>query len=359
MKIQNIKITLIVLAGLLVLSFSVFVSAQDNNGAQNIFLDSDQDGLTDAEEKLYGTDSHKKDTDGDGYSDGVEINSGYDPLKPAPGDRIVPEKIKNQTENKDANKKNITRKVAEKITSLTSNTTSANQTVTLEQIQEISNEAVNQVITEDDLPEVTDDEIIIKEQDFKNLTNKQIEEKKKEDFLNYIVAIFYILSSNSPKPLTSTSAIQSVATTMTGEISTALATRDSETFDELGENAEKMLEEIKEIEVPQDLVELHKKGLRFFKYALSLPEDLVSNEEDPIADMTQYSKLQAFLDVLMNYNSEVESKFNEFNINYDDVIKGKIINLGIEAPDLSDSDTLINSDETNEDDAEADNETEE
>jgi len=42
--------------------------------------DSDQDGLTDREEvKVYGTDPLKADTDGDGFKDGDEVKNGYNP----------------------------------------------------------------------------------------------------------------------------------------------------------------------------------------------------------------------------------------------------------------------------------------
>jgi hypothetical protein len=42
--------------------------------------DSDSDGLNDIEElKIYGTDPKKSDTDGDGYLDGDEVQSGYNP----------------------------------------------------------------------------------------------------------------------------------------------------------------------------------------------------------------------------------------------------------------------------------------
>ena len=44
--------------------------------------DSDLDGLTDDLENYYGTDINNSDTDGDGYSDGDEVNNGYDPLVP-------------------------------------------------------------------------------------------------------------------------------------------------------------------------------------------------------------------------------------------------------------------------------------
>lgn len=42
--------------------------------------DSDSDGLTDAEEELYGTDPENPDTDADGYPDGSEVLKGYNPL---------------------------------------------------------------------------------------------------------------------------------------------------------------------------------------------------------------------------------------------------------------------------------------
>lgn len=48
-----------------------------------IKLDSDNDKLTNAQERQYGTDAAKADTDGDGYNDYEEISTGHDPLVPA------------------------------------------------------------------------------------------------------------------------------------------------------------------------------------------------------------------------------------------------------------------------------------
>ncbi len=50
--------------------------------------DSDQDGLPDTLESLYGTDPRVADTDGDGYIDGREVANGYDPIIPSPHDKI-------------------------------------------------------------------------------------------------------------------------------------------------------------------------------------------------------------------------------------------------------------------------------
>ncbi|PIP34641.1 hypothetical protein COX21_01820 [Candidatus Falkowbacteria bacterium CG23_combo_of_CG06-09_8_20_14_all_41_10] len=46
-----------------------------------ILPDTDADGLIDGEEvNIYKTDPNKADTDGDGYLDGAEVKAGYDPL---------------------------------------------------------------------------------------------------------------------------------------------------------------------------------------------------------------------------------------------------------------------------------------
>lgn len=52
-------------------------------------LDDDNDGLSDWEESVYGTNPKNPDSDGDGYLDGEEIISGRDPLKKGPDDPLI------------------------------------------------------------------------------------------------------------------------------------------------------------------------------------------------------------------------------------------------------------------------------
>lgn len=51
-------------------------------------IDSDNDGLSDALETIYKTDPNNPDTDSDGYKDGSEVANGYDPTIPSPNDKI-------------------------------------------------------------------------------------------------------------------------------------------------------------------------------------------------------------------------------------------------------------------------------
>ncbi len=54
---------------------------EDRLGTSDTSVDSDADGLSDADElNIWKTDPSKVDSDADGYGDGVEVNSGYNPL---------------------------------------------------------------------------------------------------------------------------------------------------------------------------------------------------------------------------------------------------------------------------------------
>jgi hypothetical protein len=55
---------------------------------QDLKNDDDKDGLENWEEKVHQTDPNDPDTDKDGYLDGEEVASGFDPLKLAPNDRL-------------------------------------------------------------------------------------------------------------------------------------------------------------------------------------------------------------------------------------------------------------------------------
>ena len=73
--INNFKVEI---AGILFLMAAFFVWRQPLFAAE--IIDSDNDGLTDEQEIFYHTDQNSADTDADGYNDFEEIYHGYSPL---------------------------------------------------------------------------------------------------------------------------------------------------------------------------------------------------------------------------------------------------------------------------------------
>ena len=341
MKLKSFNLSFLILIGLMFLSFAFFVVAEEEkNVAGNIFLDSDQDGLSDAEEKTYGTNSRNKDSDGDGYSDGTEIKAGYNPLKPAPGDKIT----KSETENVSAvlgqsdtkNGENLTQKLSQKISQITTSSDSENQELSVEDIQALVDEALNANATIDSLPEIKKEDIKIKEQNYSGSSEK-VKELKKNDFVDYITSVFYIISSNSPKPLTSSSNVSSVISGLISQILGAVEKRNSSVLSDISKSGEKISEQLKKVDVPEDLVELHIKALSYAEYSKEIGKNIDPNQDDPIKDIANFSKIRAYISSLSSFSEEAVAKFSEYDVTYDETIKNKLKSLGVDPPDLDNS----------------------
>ena len=104
-------------------------------------IDTDEDGLLDWEESLWGTDPLKYDTDDDGTSDQNEINTNRDPLVAGPDDKVIDieDKIISRI-SKSLDKDGITNKVANSFADTYFNARSGGE-LTVEQ----KNNLINQV----------------------------------------------------------------------------------------------------------------------------------------------------------------------------------------------------------------------
>jgi hypothetical protein len=338
MKIRNVKTSLLVLVGLIILSLTFYVSAQENSSSNNnIFLDSDQDGLSDAEEKALGTDPKNKDTDGDGYSDGVEVKTGYDPLKPAPGDKLI-----NEAAKKDAlvvttpiDEKNLTQVLSQKIIELSKENGGQGDTISQDDVQTLVDEArlanANQEII---LPEISPADLKIKKQDYQKYSKEKAAAKRKEDFSNYITAVFYIMSSNSPQPVTSNTNLSNVFDSLSQEIIQALTLRNTASLGKLNASGEKIREQLMDVEVPEELVDTHIKIMQFANYSQEAEKLIDPVTEDPIADITNLSQLAGLVNSSMSFMDELALKFNTYELTNTDAkdLQKKIEGLGIEIP---------------------------
>jgi hypothetical protein len=347
MKIKSFSLSLFVLASLIILSFAFYVGAENSfTGTKSVFLDSDQDGLSDEEEKIYGTNPANSDTDSDGYSDGAEVRSGYDPLKKAPGDKL-PGFTGSQTTNStapdsndststvlgDSSENNLTTNIAQRITELTEKSTLDNDPVTLDELQTLVDESMApSTISQDDLPQVSEKDLQIKEQNYDNLSAEKAAAQRKEDFLDYIIAVSYIFSSNSAKPITTISDIPTMASDIMTTITTAVTTQNTADLQDLAISQRKIAEQLKDVPVPEDVVDTHIKALRFMLYAEQLTGLIEPKVDDPIGSIANLTKLQGFMTAFSDFITEAQSKISQYGIAYDQTVKEKLESFGIEAP---------------------------
>lgn len=339
MKLKNVNTTLLVFAGLLCLSLAFFATAQPNlSDTKNVFLDSDQDGLTDSEEKAYGTDERNPDTDGDGYTDGAEVKAGYDPLIKAPGDKLTAS-VKGEntssfsTNNPDENneeKQNLTQEVAQKISILTNQNNSDDQAVGMEDVQAILDSVMNGGNFQDELPEISRDDIKILPQKYESLSEEKAQEKRKKDATDYSVSVLYIFTSNSPEPLTSSNDSLSLLNKIIKKIIASFTTGNPEILNDLSKSGEKINEQLREVPVPEDMVDMQIKALQYAFYTQELKKLIKLDPTDPLSNLSNYSKIETFAESLNSFYQEITKQFSEYDINQDE-IQEKLEEKGISA----------------------------
>lgn len=316
MQPRNIKTTFVIFLSLIFLGFTIFVVAQENSSSDiNIFLDSDQDGLSDEEEKTYGTDPNDRDTDSDGYSDGTEVKSGYDPKVPAPGDKIVVEKQTELSTNT-GDEENLTEKLSTEIADLMNErSVGENNKINLEDLDTLIEETTGEVITFEDLPEINEDEIKIKEQNYSNLSDKKKEEKEKQDALEYLTTVSYTVISNSPQEISDEEDLEKLSAVILQEVSDfSPSSPDISFFDKIIDKEELALEQLKDIEVPEKMLDLHIKGLKLANYSVDLRSNARPIADDPIKTIINLSKVYSFIVLADEYSKEIISEFNNYGI---------------------------------------------
>lgn len=311
---RNARVSFFLFSSLLFLSVAFFVSADDTG--KNIFQDSDQDGLSNDEETLYKTDPLNKDTDGDSYMDGVEVESGYDPLKPAPGDKLVTETGNTRTyTSSTTNEANLTDQVSEQIAGMVQGENLGQDgEVTFEDINQSVQSILDQSNQEIILPEVDMSTIKIKHLS-KSLKGSKREEQEKEDAVEYLTVIAYILANNSPKKFHDENDLSSVLTSLGTESLSAITLGNTKYLEELSKKGEKTLEEINDVEVPEKMLDVHVKAIKMVKYSMQLKDETkIDGESDPIGQIASLSKVQGFLGVASEFSQEVYGKLNELGI---------------------------------------------
>jgi len=304
-----------IFAILIVSAFSFFTFADDTK--LTLFEDFDRDGLSNAEEKLFGTNPKKSDTDGDGYSDGVEVESGYNPLIPAPGDRIIKEKelviitpIQSQTEN-------ITQKISEDVVSYIADAQEAGETeITTEAFSQAVFDAVDQEVSFTNTTPVELSEISILKQDYEDLSTKEKEEREREDAIEYITAVSYIFVSNFPEDFFDKS-IENFQIELMQQIDTfSQSLTEFSFFEDMAENSIRAESQLSEITVPEDMLDLHMEGIYLLRHSGDIYKagEYKNASSDITPMIATLAQMQGIVTLSMQFEEKLQTKLAEYDL---------------------------------------------
>lgn len=303
------KISLIAASLLTFFCFSYFVIGQVQTTInKNVFGDSDQDGLSDEEEKMYGTNPNNPDTDGDGYSDGVEVRSGYDPLKAAPGDKLT-QNDHGTEQNSSSNASLLAPDISSKINDLLSSKENAGQDISADDINGLVSESLSEkigpTITFDTLEKIDTSTLKIKKQNYNKLSDSEKKQKMTEDRQKYFSDILYLLFTNAPTPITSKEEFESFQKTFTEKLS-SLGTQnpDYKYFRDFASKLDVAYKQATEMEVPESLVDLHVKLLQLVNGYLALRDPSLPNIEDPGTRLIIMSKAKMLVELTHTFLQE-------------------------------------------------------
>ncbi len=404
MNKNKTKSLAIIVASLVVFLWTFFALAENKNG-NNIFLDSDQDGLTDQEEKTIGTDPYNPDTDSDGYQDGKEVSSGYNPLKAAPGDALMPARSSggptsanapaddksladkpagkpalpsspdnnqtpsaesdiqavSQADNKndatqtasgsegtldtgvlsssglfgqtglsqdvltdlssDPANPNLTNEMIGQFLQVTKDKSESSQdflnnpTLSAEDFDTITQNALQTVDIEKELPEIREDEMkILPAIDDKGLDETEKKEKQKSEIEKYFASLAFVFASNAPFPVDQPENLNASIGTEQENLLAAMMSGDQGKIDDYARRARTGIEQIKKVEVPYILKDVHKSALQLSIYTLGLKDKLAIDPSDPMKNLAALSSLQAVAESTLKLQAQLKEIADEYGI---------------------------------------------
>lgn len=324
-KIKHIKKILLVSACVFFAGFNylTYVKADSTkSGAPKSCdksIDTDCDGLTDTEEKLYETDANNADSDGDGYSDGVEVKSGYDPTKPAPGDKITNSISSSATSPNSSSLQDANYSLTDDFTQefqtfiASKGTTPISNTDVSDFVTEKIADKTGSQITIDSLPEVDASSVRILNQTYPLMSSDERKKQITEDSSRYFTTLIYLIISNSPRMIATREDLAAFNTDFIEHVSTLASTNpDNFYFSDLGDRLDSLLNQLSDIEVPETIAPMHIKMIRITKGFLSL-RGIPNTDNDPISKMALLSKIQTLSQISTDFlSNDVANYFNQF-----------------------------------------------
>ncbi len=277
-----------------------------NEQSEKLFKDTDNDGLKDWEEELWGTDINKKDTDVDKTDDFTEVREGRSPIIKGPNDKLSDEELRkkiNPTIEADLNETDkFSRELFAKYINAKQNgdVKSVNYGEFLSESIEKSEKGNVTIYKETDLKKVDNSEENLRK--YGNLLGKIIRDKAKE----FPKSELEILDQALPK-------------------------EDAEKLKELDIPIQRyngLRDEMLRMEVPEDILKIHTRVINLLGLMSLSVENMKFLLEDPVRSISGVSMYPTATDFMIKAMGELGNYFISKGIIFDkdedgyDVTKG-------------------------------------
>lgn len=236
---------------------------------------------------------------------------------------------------------NLTKSVAKQVSALIQNASGDNPEISLEQVRSLIDDSLNQAATAEDILQIDTSQLKINKQNYNNLSSAKAKAKMKEGFTKYLASLFYIFSSNSPQPITSSKDVASVISLMTNSMVSAVSRENLNSISELSASGKRISEQLKDVEIPEKMVDLHIKAMLYAKRAEALNSLLAPNPDDPLKELSNLAQVEGFVESLAAFADEINVKMDEYEVNFiDPEVQDNLKKIGV--PDLTNNDNTEN-----------------
>ena len=262
--------------------------------------DPDNDGLKNWEEKIHKTDARNPDTDGDGYLDGEETASGYDPTIPAPGDalagtdanqpRPLPKNLTDQLAQTMAQKVlsgEITPTQGDKL-NLDDPNSPYNQEIMQEALYQVGQTAEKYFIA----PQIPDSEIIISQA----LATKDA---------------LYLYLEQSGKAMSYERSKQLNQSEL-AIIKDAIDANNTKNIEALLGDYQDTIKNLKTISVPSGIADLHKRQIAIFQLDANILESVKNFQNDPVKAMAAMEAYPKALEMLQKWQEDFMAELESY-----------------------------------------------
>lgn len=250
--------------------------------------DSDNDGLMDWQETTWQTDPCKPDTDGDGYLDGEEVASGYNPSIAAPNDELPdrdPTKPRSLPGNlTQALAGNLRKKITDQgLEAISGTLDPADLNTSNRLVNTAIQQVVSQAMEEFSLPDIPDEQIIISS------------DNSQAAIQSYAGKIVELIEQWENKSLIE----QDILFESESELfDYAIQNRDFTEIDKYIKFYQGAAEGLKQIPAPSDLKDIHKEQIGIFWVIANIFRAVKQIDQDPLKTNLALEQYKITIDLL-------------------------------------------------------------